>query len=78
MKARVRVRADLTHVLAALRGMNRLERMIETLGAALNIVFAKANCSQCLSLAQCITAAGQRRTLNVRAQPLHEALQAAR
>jgi transposase len=43
-----------------------------------NIVFAKADCSQCRSLSQCTTAATQRRTLNVRAQPMHEALQAAR
>lgn len=43
-----------------------------------NIVFAKADCSQCRSLAQCTTAATQRRTLNVRAQPMHEALQTAR
>lgn len=42
-----------------------------------NIVFAKADCRQCPSLSQCTTAAAQRRTINVRAQPMHEALQAA-
>jgi len=43
-----------------------------------NIVFAKADWSVCPSLAQCTTSKDQRRTINVRAQPLHEALQAAR
>jgi transposase len=43
-----------------------------------NIVFAKADCSVCPSLAQCTTSQDKRRTINVRAQPLHEALQTAR
>ena len=38
VKARVRMRTDSTHVLAAIRGMNRLERVIETLRAALNVL----------------------------------------
>ena len=36
VKARVRARTDSTHVLAAVREVNRLERVIETLRAALN------------------------------------------
>ena len=43
-----------------------------------NMVFAKADCSVCPSLAQGTTSQDKRRTINVRAQPLHEALQAAR
>lgn len=41
-------------------------------------VFAKADCSVCPSLTQCTTAVSKRRSITVRAQPLHEALQAAR
>lgn len=40
VKARVLARTDSTHVLAAIRGMNRLERVIETLRAALNALAA--------------------------------------
>lgn len=36
VKARVRARTDSTHVLAAVREVNRLERVVETLRAALN------------------------------------------
>ena len=36
VKARGRQRTDSTHVLAAVRGLNRLERVGETLRAALN------------------------------------------
>jgi transposase len=42
VKARGRQRTDSTHVLAALRGLNRLERVGETLRAALNEVAAVA------------------------------------
>jgi transposase len=46
--------------------------------AVVNIVFAKSDCSVCPYLSQCTTAVDKRRTINVRIQPLHEALQAAR
>jgi transposase len=36
VKARGRQRTDSTHVLAAVRGLNRLERVGETVRAALN------------------------------------------
>jgi transposase len=42
VKARGRQRTDSTHVLAAVRGLNRLERVGETLRAALNEVAAAA------------------------------------
>lgn len=38
VKARTRQRTDATHVVAAVRDMNRLERVIETLRAVLNIL----------------------------------------
>jgi transposase len=41
-------------------------------------VFAKSDCSVCPSLTLCTTAVDKRRSITVRAQPLHEALQAAR
>ncbi len=43
-----------------------------------NIVFAKADCSVCPSLAQCTATKDKRRRISVRIQPHHEALQAAR
>ena len=46
--------------------------------AVVNIVFAQSDCRRCPYLTQCTTATGKRRSLNVRVQPLHEALQAAR
>jgi transposase len=42
LKPRGRQRTDSTHVLAAVRGLNRLERVGETLRAALNEVAARA------------------------------------
>jgi transposase len=44
----------------------------------INIVFAKADCSQCPHLSQCTKAKTKRRTINVRPQEQHEALQSAR
>jgi transposase len=44
----------------------------------LNVVFAKSECSICRSRPDCTTAKTQRRTINVKPQPLHEALQSAR
>jgi transposase len=44
----------------------------------INIAFAKADCSQCPSLSQCTKAKSQRRTINIKPQELHEALQKAR
>ncbi|MGE3542188.1 MAG: hypothetical protein AB7N91_32835 [Candidatus Tectimicrobiota bacterium] len=38
-----------------------------------HIVFAKSDCSRCPHLTPCATATGPRRSINVRAQPLHEA-----
>ena len=38
VKARVRARTDSTHVVAAVREMNRLERVIETVRATLNVL----------------------------------------
>ena len=38
VKARTRQRTDSTHVLAAVRDVNRLERVVETLRAALNVL----------------------------------------
>lgn len=46
--------------------------------AVVNITFAKSDCSPCPHLTQCTTATSKRRSLSVRVQPLHEALQAAR
>jgi transposase len=46
--------------------------------AVVNIVFAKSDCSPCPYLTQCTTATSKRRSINVRVQPLHEALQATR
>jgi transposase len=52
---------------------------VDTRGnAVINVVFAKAACSQCPSLSQCTTAKSQRRTLTLRPQALHETLQHAR
>jgi transposase len=44
----------------------------------INVVFAKADCSQCRSLSQCTKAKTKRRTINIKPQELHEALQQAR
>ncbi len=38
VKARTRQRTDSTHVVAAVRELNRLERVVETLRAALNVL----------------------------------------
>src|SRR3712207_7946962 len=46
--------------------------------AVVNITFAKSDCSPCPHLTQCTTATAKRRSLSVRVQPVHEALQAAR
>ena len=46
--------------------------------AVVKFVFARADCSVCESLDQCTRAANKRRSLTVRTQPLHEALQVAR
>ncbi len=44
----------------------------------LHAIFRKADCSQCASLSQCTQAKGKQRTINVKPQELHEALQTAR
>jgi transposase len=44
----------------------------------INVVFAKADCSQCRSLSQCTKAKSKRRTINIKPQELHEALRQAR
>jgi transposase len=44
----------------------------------INIVFAKAECSQCPSLSHCTTAKSKRRTINLKPHELHETLQHAR
>jgi len=44
----------------------------------INVAFAKADCSQCQSLSQCTKAKIKRRTINIKPQELHEALQQAR
>ena len=46
--------------------------------AVINVVFAKAECSQCPSLSLCTTAQSKRRTINIKPQELHETLQHAR
>jgi transposase len=46
--------------------------------AVINVVFAKADCSQCPSLSQCTTAKGKRRSINLRPRELHETLQQTR
>jgi transposase len=46
--------------------------------AVIQAVFAKAECSQCPSLAQCTTAKSKRRTLTLRPPALHDTLQHAR
>jgi transposase len=46
--------------------------------AVLNVVFAKADCSQCPSLSQCTMAKSKRRTLTLRPYALHDTLQQAR
>jgi transposase len=43
----------------------------------INVVFAKADCSQCQSLFQCTKAKSKRRTINIKPQELHEALRRA-
>jgi transposase len=44
----------------------------------INVMFAKADCSQCPSLAQCTTAKAKRRSINLRPRELHEILQQTR
>jgi Transposase DDE domain len=44
----------------------------------INVVFAKADCSQCRCLSQCAKAKSKRRTINIKPQELHEALRHAR
>ena len=44
----------------------------------INVMFAKADCSQCRSLSQCTNAKSKRRAINIKPQELHEALQQAR
>lgn len=44
----------------------------------INVVFAKADCSQCRSLSQCTKAKSKRRTINIKPQELHESLRQAR
>lgn len=44
----------------------------------INVAFAKADCSQCVSLSQCTKSQIQRRTINIPPRELHEALQQAR
>ena len=46
--------------------------------AVINVVFAKADCSQCPSLSQCTRAKSRRRTINLRPRELHATLQSAR
>ena len=46
--------------------------------AVINVVFAKADCSQCPSLSQCTSAKGKRRSINLRPRELHETLQQTR
>jgi transposase len=46
--------------------------------AVINVMFAKADCSQCPSLSQCTMAKAKRRSLNLRPRELHETLQQAR
>lgn len=41
-------------------------------------MFAKADCSHCQSLSQCTKAKSKRRTINIKPQELHEALQQTR
>ena len=44
----------------------------------INVAFAKADCSQCVSLSQCTKSQIQRRTINITPREVHEALQQAR
>ncbi len=44
----------------------------------INVVFAKADCSQCQSLSQCTKAKSKRRTINIKPQELHESLRQTR
>jgi len=44
----------------------------------INIAFAKADCSRCPSLSQCTKSKIPRRSINIKPQELHEALQQAR
>lgn len=44
----------------------------------LNAIFRKADCSPCANLSQCTKAKGKRRTITLKPQALHEALQKAR
>ena len=46
--------------------------------AVINVVFAKADCSQWPRLSQCTTAKGKRRSINLRPRELHEVLQQTR
>ncbi len=46
--------------------------------AVINVMFAKADCSQCPSLSQCTTAKAKRRSINLRLRELHETLQQTR
>lgn len=46
--------------------------------AVINVVFAKAQCSQCPSLSLCTTAKSKRRSINLRPRELHATLQTAR
>lgn len=56
-----------------------MKRMVDGRGNdVLHANFRKADCSQCASLSQCTKAKGKQRTINVKPQELHEALQTAR
>jgi transposase len=44
----------------------------------INVAFAKADCMRCPSLSQCTKSKTKRRTINIKPQELHEALQQAR
>ena len=58
---------------------SRLKPMVDGRGNdVLHANFRKADCSQCASLTQCTKAKGKQRTINVKPEELHKALQAAR